>query len=77
MERPTCETCVFFDDELDGRCRRNPPTPTVFLWPAAEEPTASTIWPSVWSGDWCGEHPDFPRYFAALDAGRHTPEDAP
>ncbi len=79
MERPTCKTCVFWGkyDENQGICRRLPPNSMMYLWPRADTPSETTTWPEVWEGDWCGEHPQFPRYLASLDEGRHTPETMP
>jgi hypothetical protein len=71
IERPTCETCAFWewlqtrpvpdpDDYEVGECRRRPPT--------ASRPSklaggkAMATWRRTFEDDWCGEHPDFPAY---------------
>lgn len=48
----TCDSCVFFEDHSvshDGLCRFNPPAPVV-------DDKAASIWPTVKSEDWCGQH---------------------
>jgi hypothetical protein len=69
-ERPTCETCPWLDTstqsgmpqvepDTTAMCRRNPP--------AHDDRTGLAVWPMVErDGDWCGEHPDFPTYIAAI-----------
>jgi hypothetical protein len=57
MNRPTCESCVFFNGapvaSPEGWCFKG--IPQVFV--IGEHP--NTMWPEVSVSDWCGEHPDF------------------
>lgn len=60
MDRPTCETCVYWQIEyegdrdsmkhcsVDGRCHRRVVDKSGFY--------------PMWSRGWCGEHQDFPVY---------------
>lgn len=72
MDRPTCRTCPFWDcdqrgeptDETDARqCRRLPPQINQ-EW--ADTHGGNVAWPTTFTYDWCGEHPDFPAYLASL-----------
>lgn len=86
-ERPTCGTCPYWEgcgNELDdpdaspeGVCHR---FPAVFIGPGPKlDGDCSQCCPETWSQPWtydrywCGEHPDFPAYLAAL-AQRGGPE---
>jgi hypothetical protein len=63
MNRPTCETCPYWES-LDcnlGYCRRRAPRPYSDLMSEHEERFAAE-WPSSTPDDWCGEHPDFPEW---------------
>ena len=54
MDRPTCETCDYFDlYNTNGVCRRNPPQ---ILLTADSDSDVSMAWPVVDKDDWCGEH---------------------
>jgi len=68
--RPKCETCVhgMFPAEGNGVCQFGPPTvfhdfvaPKVLGQPALMNTTSS--WPPVARNSWCGQHPDFMRWF--------------
>jgi hypothetical protein len=63
MERPTCGTCPFWEDDI---CGRFPPMP-VWLEPTKEDESghAFSLFPETDPDDWCGEHPDFPAYLEA------------
>lgn len=53
MDRPTCETCPFWNrhhkDDLGGQCRKDPP----------KLKRGISNWPSTYEAEWCGCHPDF------------------
>jgi len=51
--RPTCETCVFWD-QYTCRIRSHMP-----VW--SNQSGNVFIWPKRGKDDWCGEHPDFPK----------------
>lgn len=61
MNRPTCETCPFWDAPVflsssgPGRCRHDAPT----LGP---EPFYQAMFPPMFSTGFCGEHPGFQAY---------------
>lgn len=63
MERPTCESCPYWDrvDEGDehGWCHRYPPV-------IDPDDPDEVISPFVVRRRWCGEHPDFPDYLEEL-----------
>jgi hypothetical protein len=71
MDRPTCETCPFWDgpDEVGlGICRKHAPTPST----TRTEPEKSfrfPVWPLTVEDEWCGEHPDFPAWIASDKPG--------
>ena len=51
-ERPTCETCRFWDG---GECHRWPPTIHPELrW--GDDYQNEGYWPHISKNDWCGEH---------------------
>lgn len=58
MDRPTCETCPWFEawERSSGECRRHAPQPRVLLENTDEEHVIPR-WPELCSEDWCGEHP--------------------
>lgn len=64
MDRPTCKTCLYWDDSPftvgtnQGICRKRPPNPArdVNMWGG----------PRTVGGEWCGEHSDFPEYVKAV-----------
>ena len=68
IERPTCETCLFFQPAsrenipniIIGECRRYPATIQ-----AALEDNNAGLFPSMHKTSWCGEHQDFPAYILA------------
>lgn len=49
---------------IDGQCRRFPRHAA----PDDDRHFAVHDWPATTDYDWCGEHPDFPAYLAALKA---------
>lgn len=57
MDRPTCDTCRFFDyfDEGEGTCRRYAPRPRSITSEKIEVDPVG-YWPSVALLSWCGEH---------------------
>lgn len=76
MERPECSSCPYWD-ELDdheyapiiGLCHRTPPRYTGSHTSSDSSKSATPdAWDFPWTteSDWCGEHPDFPAYIAAL-----------
>jgi hypothetical protein len=68
MERPTCNTCPYFDkipESDEGQCRRRAPAPQV------SDQDFAPFWPKTDFEDWCGEHPDFPAYIASLKTEPH------
>ncbi len=59
MDKPTCETCPYWDsdscvEEFWCACRRNPPT--------LEGDEERGGWLATHRENWCGEHPDFPKW---------------
>ena len=56
MDRPTCETCVFWERNREGvtggTCRIRAPV-------CGGEFNEETMFPPQQSASWCGEHPDF------------------
>ena len=67
MDRPKCETCLYWNgNAAGGWCHRYPPayklSETVYLQPQTDEK------------DWCGEHPDFPAYIAATRSAPPSPD---
>lgn len=77
MERPTCETCPYWDvfsaGEDDGFCRRYAPRPSQEGLQRPYNPAIKgdrrEVFPATTKiQEWCGEHPDFPAYIAALRA---------
>jgi len=86
--RPTCETCPYWDrindyadcpdDTPYAVCRRHAPKPRVYSVGPNEEldVDCEPRWPQVRPvDDFCGDHPDFPAYIAALKA--ETPTGSP
>jgi hypothetical protein len=68
--RPKCETCVhgLFPDAGNGVCRFGPPSvfhdiamPKVMGQPP--QITVTSNWPPVARETWCGQHPDYMRWF--------------
>jgi hypothetical protein len=85
MERPTCATCPYYDDE-ESTCHRNPP---VAIFAIIKETDGSggdrgwgeldgsgSVFPAMDDDEWCGEHPDFPAYIAS-PKGIEPPPDSP
>jgi hypothetical protein len=75
MERPTCESCPFWDASGSGtnpgdvwECHRMPPMlPTPDLLTTLDDEghdddPQKGHWPLTRRGDWCGEHPDAAQY---------------
>ncbi len=58
MDKPTCETCPFWDMLYDdsGYCKVN--------GPVMNDKQTCVVWPRTQPGDFCGRHPDFPSYLA-------------
>lgn len=73
----TCKTCVYWDeigevrdsDEWVGWCRRFPPN-AVGPPGSGSKGTLLTV---TLREDWCGEHPNFPAYVAALKSAPAQP----
>ena len=61
MERPTCETCSYYDAPY---CKRHPPS--LVSTPSDDEFHYVSAYPANIKYDFCGEHPFFPAYIAAL-----------
>ncbi len=65
MDRPTCETCPFWED---GNCRRYPPH--IYEKGCLEDKEGNFLpvyfYPETEGDEWCGEHPDFPEYLQSL-----------
>lgn len=67
MERPTCETCVYWDERSGGageqwrygNCRRRSPASR----PDTSPPTA---YPTTAASHWCGDHPGMAAYAVRL-----------
>ena len=70
MDRPTCETCLFWharNSDFQGECRRHPPGATVLRYDTDAESGEigslaaeyNTHWPMTDASEWCGEHPQF------------------
>lgn len=58
MEKPTCETCIYYRERDGGyiqydQCRRRAPT-SIPNW--QKEPPLRGFWPQVMTDDYCGEH---------------------
>jgi hypothetical protein len=78
VERPTCETCVYWkkDEEATayGECHRLPPVnlrdECVTFENGAEIIINSGFWTETNYYDWCGEHSDFPAYLASRRTGK-------
>lgn len=68
MERPSCRTCVHWNDtgERESECMRMPPTVFVIPFPRDDGTYTESVFPMVSAGMGCGEHPDFPAYLASL-----------
>ena len=74
MERPTCETCPYWDGDHSvkgiGYCKRNAPVPIILPlrgelpndYHIGDDPTFAELAGT----DWCGEHPQFPAYIESL-----------
>ncbi len=86
MERPTCKTCPYWDDDDEtGRCRRFPAVLPTSSYVAIDIKDGGSghafdgAWPSTESAAWCGEHPNFPAYAANLkrNRNRETNSDLP
>jgi hypothetical protein len=52
MDRPTCESCVYWDrvSEVAGYCRHDPPDSSTLRWPNTHRTS------------WCGQHDKFPAW---------------
>lgn len=58
MNRPTCETCPFWEQPKDGsigQCRKNAPLNAGTHYAIR----VFAAWPETGRADWCGEHPQF------------------
>ena len=67
----TCFSCTWYvpmpDDGADsGHCRAMPPIPVQSA--VMGKPAILSVWPSVDSGDWCGEFTTAARYDKSVDA---------
>jgi hypothetical protein len=68
--RPKCKSCVHFlpTDDKSGLCRRYPPTALMVPAPGAIRGQMTlqvqSQWPPTMNERWCGEHPEFSRWFA-------------
>lgn len=84
-QRPTCETCVYWerlDDEI-GKCRKLSPRYTSAALGRWCDDTRDdkgmrhdhncTAWPVTFDCDWCGSHPDFPAW---IEHNRRRTDDA-
>jgi hypothetical protein len=66
--RPRCPSCPHFhrDNAAGGHCRRYPPT--VLMVPQQTikgvEILPNSVWPPTQNDRFCGEHPDFIRWFS-------------
>ncbi len=62
MEKPTCETCPYYEayseKAVTGNCCRRAPIVRTTLSPCGDFDHWSTF-PQVDESEWCGEHPDF------------------
>lgn len=81
MERPTCKTCPYHNeetrgmdegDEPGGWCHRHAPSPPVLDitevgCDGCNEPMVY-LWPFTLNRDWCGEHPRFKEWIKSLEA---------
>jgi hypothetical protein len=56
------------DVETAG-CRLNPP----IVNQIGDNEQIVSQWPATWAHQWCGQHPDFPAYIAAIALARGTP----
>jgi len=66
-ERPTCETCPYWEeqDKHQGLCRRHAPRSVIDgELPENEEYQQFPIYPITLDYEWCGSHPDFPAWLA-------------
>lgn len=75
MEKPTCRTCVFWQEfegspEHDGTCQKNAPEPRACL----RSRDTFAAWPITYAGEFCGEHPGFPAYLASLAPPPRPPD---
>ena len=68
MERPSCGTCVYWNELMAtiGQCHRVPPIP--FASHHRGESHDVTEFPVTGNVCWCGEHPDFPEWIESRKA---------
>jgi hypothetical protein len=67
--RPKCGTCVHFlvDRPPHGACRAMPPTVAFGMRLGAlgkPEEVVKSAWAPVQADQWCGQHPDFMRWWS-------------
>jgi len=73
MERPTCETCLKWQqgyNGIDGQCRANTPS--------LGRTTGGHLVPDhpiTEPSHWCGEHPDFPAWIESQRKPRRVSKD--
>jgi hypothetical protein len=62
-------------EDNEGQCRRCPPARLVYngFRNGGRSVLRTNEFPEVFHYDWCGEHPDFPAYLAALRADPAPP----
>lgn len=83
MDKPTCATCPYFvRDEHDprsglGTCHRHAPRPRsgFYQWNEDGSDCEETYgyFASIAFFDWCGEHPDFPKWIEEQRAADPKP----
>jgi hypothetical protein len=69
--RPKCGSCVHFladkPGSVHGACRAGPPMPAFGMRQGAlgkVEEIVKSAWPPVTTDRWCGQHPDFMRWWS-------------
>ena len=65
MDKPTCKSCPFWDDEKI--CRRYAPRQGTLIMPReiGELARMTTIFEARSSDEWCGDHPEFAAWIAS------------
>lgn len=63
--RPTCDTCLYFNRYV-AKGSRSPHDTT------PDECRISPVSTSTYEHQWCGQHPDFPDYIAAIKAAKQV-----
>lgn len=80
MDRPTCQTCPYwqrkheYDKPTDnGFCNANPPNTRFHVNAYTDDIESDPYWPVTYKLDWCRHHPQTPAYLASLASQGQDP----